>query len=972
MKGRLLRIGFASLAIALVTIAGAAEYGPVQVELRGQTQRWTEQGPVLETTDDVLYQTERYGPHFSYVLTGLPAGPARIKLGFCEFKYTERGQRVFDILANDKPLFKDFDILKVGGPREAVIVASPIDIPAGKPLTLEFAAKVENAKFNYLKVYTGDWTFEIKASDEPQVSLGPASKDASYLSEAFETCIGKFGSRININPRPQQGICRQNPLGHADYNVAYFETNPALYNDPATPVYYAVRAEGDDGRDIWYSLPFNGRLQPFTSIKQSQTLTSLTYTCRGPDLPVEVTYSFHAPFYPQDLKLCVAPYLLLDVTVRNLTSAERKGTVVVGQSLRGTDTAQAAQGKGCFGVQFNLPIFQKLTQQAWLVDQKASDGVTAHVGTLGIPAGSKAQSTAATTDADGRTQLASNWADSASGLTWDFTVAPQASSTRTFAYVGWMGGQILEVKGVPYHFKYADLFADLFDVARYGFDQRAEIDRKVALFESTVANSSAPKALRDFLAFSFQSWVQNTFYCADPEGKDWFSVWEGCCKFHSTVDVEYNVAPLYFDYWPQLMKLTLQEWTGYIRDGILSHDMGMGLQANGMKYGHDMEVEENTNFVLLLHQYWRQTGDTAALEELFPAAQTLLDHVTACDTDGDGFHEVGTYNTIDQGSAAVQYAQNQTYLAMRALCAYVCGAQMAEKLGQAAKAQEWTQKAQVTAKTLNEQAWHDDHYVVALNKQAQTQQMAAATAPEGDGDPDYGGLMEGEYNGNGGGYRGNNGGYNGNNGGYSQSYAPKPVQGWDGYSIYTTNGMLYPMRVGLQLPGLDLDRLRTDLTRATLETLKRYGSPHTNRENNMWVSQNLWRDMAAAYLGMDLSDTVQGYWDLQKYINRAKRGCFTDVYVYGNDSISLDYYPRGVAAFGLLPALAGLQVDKVSGLVSVAPVRTPLRVPLLTYADWAAEKVPWLNFEPKDGQTQVSVDGQIPVPVKLREAGQPW
>ena len=44
-------------------------------------------------------------------------------------------------------------------------------------------------------------------------------------------------------------------------------------------------------RDVWYSLPFNGRLPAFSQIKQRQTLTSLSYVCRGPDLPVEVMTS---------------------------------------------------------------------------------------------------------------------------------------------------------------------------------------------------------------------------------------------------------------------------------------------------------------------------------------------------------------------------------------------------------------------------------------------------------------------------------------------------------------------------------------------------------------------------------------------------------------------------------------------------------------------------------------------------------
>jgi len=958
------------LAVATVGLSGslclaAPQYEPVAVELRGQTKTWTETGSVLETQDDATYLTERYGERFSYALSGLPEGPARLKLGFCELRYDQPGQRVFDIMANGKALFEDFDILQWGDPREAVVVSRPVDIPEGGLLDLEFIAKVDNAKVNLLKIYTQNWILQIGAADGPQLLLGESSRNASYMHEAYETCISKFGSRICINPRPQKAMCRQTPLGHADYNVAYFEQNPDLYRVPPTAVYYAVNCRTDDG-PVWYSLPFNGRIAPFTQIKQEQTLTSLSYTCRGPDLPVEVTYSFHAPFYPGDVKLSVAPYILLDVTVRNLTSDRQHGSAVVGQSLRPTDTTRKALGRNCIGVLQKVEVFRKSTQQAWLVDIADAEGVTAHSGTLAIPAPEGATGTGEL-DGDGRTRLTPAWADTASGLTWDFNLTPRAQAKQTFVYAGWLSEPIIEVLDEPYRFKYTELFKDIFDVARFALDNRRQIDAKVALFESTVYDASGSDELKQFLAFAFQSWMQNTFYCVNDDDEDWFSVWEGCCKFHSTVDVEYNVAPLYFEYWPELMKMTLREWVSFIRDGVLSHDMGMGLEANGMKYGHDMEVEENTNYVLLLYHYWRQTGDGELVKELFEHVESLLQHVVACDTDQDGFHETGTYNTIDQGSAAVQYAKDQTYLATRAMCAFECGAQMAEHVGREALAGPWREQAQLTAVTLAQEAWLDDHYVVSLN-QPPPQQPAPTYGGEPDDRPE-GIRMRGEDPENWTAW--NQPGY-GDYQGYSTPASYKPVSGWDAYSIYATNGMLYPMRSGCELPGIDLERMRTDLQTSAITTLQEFGSPHTDRENNMWVSQNIWRDMAAAYLGIDITDNIERYWNLQKYINRDKRGTFTDVYVYGSDHISLDYYPRGTAAFGLLPAMAGLQVDKVTGRVSVAPVRAPLRIPLLAYADWQAGSVPWLTIAADGAQAKVRVEGELPVEVGTRQPGSPW
>lgn len=962
---RLALICAACLASLAPMLAFAEEYGPVEVELRGQTQTWTETRPVLETTDDAKFQKERYGRDFSYVLTGLPPGMARLKLGFCELKYRETGERVFDIVLNDETLFENFDILEWGGPDEAVVVSTTVRVPENGSLTLGFRGKVENAKISFFKLYTTDWSLEIGAGDGPELLLGTVTRDSAHMHNVYETAISRFGSRICINPRPQKGLCRQTALGHADYNVAYFEKDPALYEIPKTAVYYGVGCgTGED--KVWYSLPFNGRLRAFREIRQEQTLTSLTYTCKAPDLPLEVTYRFQAPFYPRNLKLSCAPYILLDVSVRNLSDKARDGSIVVGHSPRATETVTRVDNADCLGVAFDLPVFGKQTTHAWFVDPGQALGVSAHAGTMSVPAapGAKGESK---TDADGRKILNTAWADNAAGLQWDFALAPGSAESRTFAYVGWVQEPILEVMHEPYHFKYVDLFSDIYDVARYAFDNRAEIDRKVALFESTVADASLSPETREFLAYAFQSWAMNTFYCTSEEGEDWFSVWEGCCKFHSTVDVEYNVAPLYFEYWPDLMKMTLKQWVNYIREGVLSHDMGMGLSANGMKYGHDMEVEENTNFVLLLHHYWRQTADGGLVRELFPHVEELLAHVIRCDTDGDGFHEEGTYNTIDQGSAAIQYAKDQTYLAVRALAAFRCGEQMADLLNRDDLATEWRRQARLIARTLDEQAWLDDHYAVTLNQPPKQYEPPAQdpwrrTPPAqqedmwNNSDWQGGGQFQG----------GTYGGY-----GYQQP-TYKPVQGWDGYSIYASNGLLYPMRSGLKIPEINLERMRRDIETSTLATLKQYGSPHSDRENNMWVSQNIWRDMAAAYLGMDMGGNMERYQNLQRYINRDKRGCFTDVYVYGSDHISLDYYPRGTAAFGIGPALAGLQVDRAAGKVSVAPVRDELRIPLLAYADWNAGKVPWLNLTGLGEMAQVTVEGELPVEVTTRAQGSPW
>ncbi|MBM3123087.1 MAG: DUF4965 domain-containing protein, partial [Chloroflexi bacterium] len=469
------------------------------------------------------------------------------------------------------------------------------------------------------------------------------------------------------------------------------------------------------------------------------------------------------------------------------------------------------------------------------------------------------------------------------------------------------------------------------------------IDRRTALFEQTVLGvQGLPPEFADFFSFAFQSWVMNTWYMSDAQG-DWFSVWEGCCKFHSTVDVEYNTMPFYLQYWPELARLTLDEWAAHEQNGVMPHDMGMGFQVGRMQYPHQMEVEEATNYVLLLAAYWRATGDGEAVTRHLALVDRLMDAVARFDTDGDGFPEKGTSNTIDQGSTAIQHGPKQVYLAVKSLAAWRMVEAMARATGDEAMAREHAERAALVARTLDSEAWLNDHYVVALKPRSRTPEAAD---PPGEDNLGRAGYFDG---------MGAAPGVGG--GGWSPGYAytPEPPAGWDGYSIYAANGLLYPLAYGPTVT-VDGERMRADLLAATDKTLKRFGSPHTDGEGNTWISQNLWRDMVGAYLGLDFLDNLARYWAFELEQNRYRRGCFTDVYNHGSGSTSLDYYPRGIAAAGLVPAVAGLRVDRVEGLLSFAPLRTPLHLPLTACADWPNEHVPWADISPTADGPQVRID----------------
>jgi len=648
----------------------------VRAELGGDSTIWTTKTPVMETTEGAKFQTERYGRDFTYTFHGVPAGRCRLKLGFCETRWTDPGKRVFSVYLNDEPVLEHYDILEHGNPNEAIIQTANIQVPENRPLVLHFVAHEDNAKVNLIRMYTSEFLLETTPRDEEASALEPSQRKLEGSERVWETQLARLGSRVALNPRPQRSIWWQSPLGHAQYRTSHFDPGTRSFKLPATRYVF-----GAEVGDVAYSLPFNDRLPRFSQVDQTETLTRLSYLCQSPDLPVKVRFTWHAPFYPEDARLSVAPYLGLQVAVTNCDPEPQSGTIVIGRSVPSNEQMLNFAEAGCVGLRCQREVFELPVEEYWLADGSESDDLRTYASGLPLAAPPPAdQSRLASREADGRVRLPIVWEQPYAGLVRSFSLAPGDSASFRLAYVGWADGPVLTVAGEPQRFKYHEFFASPAQVARYAFDDWDAITQKCNLFESTVRDATLPPALKQFLAFALHSYLANTWWTTAPDGSDWFSVWEGCCKLHSTVDVEYNVAPLYLQYWPDLLRIELDEWAGHITNGVLSHDMGFGLEVEGMKYPHQMEVEENTNFVLLLHQYWTQTGDEAPVRRHFASVRALLDFVTECDTDGDGFLEEGRYNTIDQGSAGVQHARDQVYLAVRALVAYTAGAQMATQI----------------------------------------------------------------------------------------------------------------------------------------------------------------------------------------------------------------------------------------------------------------------------------------------------
>jgi hypothetical protein len=486
---------------------------------------------------------------------------------------------------------------------------------------------------------------------------------------------------------------------------------------------------------------------------------------------------------------------------------------------------------------------------------------------------------------------------------------------------------VIEVRGESYAFKYAEQFAGLDAVADWARANPTALCDNTARVDGIVSRNNASAATNSLLAQTLHTWLCCTWYGTRGDGlagsrrsdRDWYGVWEGSCYLMSTVDVEYTQAPFYLAVWPELLRLQLDHWPHYARDGrvtlgergagtaFLCHDSGGHATANGNVYSHDMEVEENANYIILAYAYWRRTGDDGPLQRHGEAIGQYLEFLARCDTTGNGVPDRGVANTIDDASPAVQFGREQMYLGAKTLAAFVAGSVILRHLGREPEAQRFDVQAGVLRGTLETAGWLGDHFATLLEKR---------------------GVLKNPWSG--------------------EEIPCEEIPGWDAAHIYTVNGLALLDMVGLDT-GLDRDKLTTDLHTATARCLREYGCVHSDFANTEmaqlesmlglvgvarapgWIAMNLLRDIAAFYRGVDLRGLAERYWNWQTTTNTQEPKLFFETFAGNN----LCFYPRGIAAWGYFDALGGVVIDRVASVDARGPAFSQTRVPVLLTADWA-------------------------------------
>lgn len=833
-------------------------------ELLGNSAAAAAPVPEAIRREDGAFATWRQGKEFGYRLELAP-GRYELELGFLELIWRQPGQRVFQIVIDGKPVADPIDLVAVAGKAPSRLVKSlPIEVGAGG-IEVRLSAASDEAPLAFLRVRdaAGQAVRDIDCGGD--ADLDPPSVNAP-LSEQI---LPRFGSGALLDLRPQFGDAILSAVGR--------------FPAEALPIAIGLEVDG-----VEYALPFARKLsryRAFSSVQETRTVCSLRYAVEAPG--VRATIEFLAPFHPGDLMGSGLP--CFPVRFQLDTTGTAPPPLVRAIVFLGAGTG--------VGRDVDLPAMRGR------VFRSRAPQSTTTIQDVGVFVDRSALATGGKMEATPR------------GVRIAIPLSTDSPASGVLFAVQRIG-ELLKYRDEPYA-------PTIHALGKRIEEQVAEFEKRRPLLEaagktvdSLVEDASLPEPTKALLRIALPSFLMNTVHGSGPDGKVYYACAEGYCRYHATLDVEAHTLPFYTWFAPDLLERAIEQWDLCVsEDGVMCHDIGKDGTYGAQQYPHPMPIEENTNFVLLLHAYVTRTGNREFGQRYADRIALLLSVVAATDTDGDLFPDLHCANTIDDGSAAVQYSREQAYLASKIAIAYLAGADL---LRDKAGFESWCEKHEKLGRelgaALDARAWRGTHYALTVDPSAKglinpwTSGIADVVPPEaaGSGNP-----------------------------------LDDVLEGADSANGLVALGAQFAVSSFLELP-FSREHLALDLQTANARTARRFVLAHAEHEINGWVSLSLLRDAVATRLGAPMLKNCERYAALQARRNRLDDREDWAGFCDSPYNRYLAYYPRGVAALSLVDALAGVRFDARSKRLEVTPAQAPLRIPLPQFADWKTLNVPWL------------------------------
>ena len=199
----------------------------------------------------------------------------------------------------------------------------------------------------------------------------------------------------------------------------------------------------------------------------------------------------------------------------------------------------------------------------------------------------------------------------------------------------------------------------------------------------------------------------------DKEGNlMWFSKENNSNGCINTVDLTYPSAPLFLVYNPDLQKAMMTSIFEYSASGrwdkpFAAHDLGTYPIANGQVYGGDMPIEESGNMVILTAAISKIEGNADYAKKYWDILTTWTNYLVEYGQDPE--------NQLCTDDFAGHFAHN-TNLSIKAIMGVAGYGKLAEMLGKADIARQYTEVAREMAAKWVKMANDGDHYRLTFDK----------------------------------------------------------------------------------------------------------------------------------------------------------------------------------------------------------------------------------------------------------------
>ncbi len=548
-----------------------------------------------------------------------------------------------------------------------------------------------------------------------------------------------------------------------------------------------------------------------SAFRKYLTPTSAEFTVPVPGADAYIRYEIVSPFTPLYTDWRLAPIMFVNLTLINNDSK----TVTCDISLNGLQTLQHTTTQDDEIASFSAPWTKTVSLYEFSSDVKGmfmAGGYTED--------GWRAEMIAD----EGR-------------LTATVSAQPGESQHRHAVVLFHTASPIMLVDGRMSRFAYLRDFPNPGFLMKQALQNRDSLLKQDLRIRSTMLTEASTEQYIALTHSALQSFLASSWLVRSPDGALRYSEWEGFPLFISTMDVVYNTSLFHLAYTPDFLANMLKHWPRYHLNGDMPHDMGKGLIISENAYKVLMLTEENANFLLLHSMYAAQTGDTRLAESQKPVIEHIMKRLIEMDTDGNGLPNLGAINTFDDAPRSINISENQIYLGIKKAAALQAVSSLFEEF----LSDPIRSKALARADTIYQSiidSWTGTHFPIALASETDEKKDSRVVSQV---------LLPHDAN--------------------------HPIRSddlldddLDGFSNYAAHGLVALWLSGLNAPGELEALMKKHLEIAHKKTATEYGDAHRDGIENVWVSQNMWRDLAALYLDADLDFDLlhQRYLRLQK------------------------------------------------------------------------------------------------------------